>query len=370
MQRHLVWVLGLALMAAAAVPALAADATTGGIHGTVIDAVTGDPFPTGGDHLVIVDAFNTGTLARYRVTGVAPSGAYAFSSLPTGHYKVRFRYFDESSLSRYLWHGGTQSFDTATPVQVIAAASLTLDASLPAMAGAPVSGTITEQGSGDPLGNPDPAIPCYFVELYEASGISIGVQSSADAAGAWSTLGLAPAGELTALAAYSRWCADGPPHLDRWYRGASGWPFQPVNLVADPRTFATADLFTVTAGVAVTGIDLALLPAPTCGGKAPTIFGTTLNDRIIGTAGPDVIVGLAGRDVIRGQGGNDLICGNAGPDRLVGGAGHDLLLGNRGHDVLLGRLGDDILRGGVGVDTADGGPGTDTCEAETTTNCP
>lgn len=373
MRRHFVWVLGLVVLAAATVPALAADATTGGIHGKVLDAVTGSPFPTGSGRLVIVDAFHTDTLARYRVTGVAPSGAYAFDNLPIGDYKVRFRYLDGSGLSRYMWHsaaGGTQSFNTATPVRVLPAASLLLDASLPAMTGAAVSGTITEQGSGGPLGNPDPAVPCYFVELYEASGISIGTQSAPDAAGAWSTLGRAPAGRLTALAAYSRWCADGPPHLDRWYGGASGWPFQPDNLVADPRTFATADLFTVNDGVPVTGIDIALLAAPTCGGKAPTIFGTTLNDWITGTAGPDVIVGLAGRDVIRGLGGNDVICGNAGPDRLVGGAGHDVLLGNRGDDLLLGGPGNDILRGGLGIDTADGGLGTDVCVAETSSNCP
>lgn len=370
MQRHSIWAVALALAAAIAAPALAADATTGGIHGKVIDGVTGCPFPIGGGHLVIVDAFNTTTLDRYRVAGVGADGGYAFSDLPTGQYKVRFRHTDASRLDRYMWHGGTRSFDTATPVQVMPAASLMLDAGLPALAGAMVSGTITEQRSGDPLGNLDPQVPCYFVELYEASGISIGMQFSADAAGSWSTLGLAPAGEITALAAYSRWCGDGPPHLDRWYEGASGWPFQPDNLVADPRTFATADLFIVTDGVAVPGIDIALLPAPTCGGNAPTIFGTTLSDRISGTAGPDVIVGLAGRDVIRGLGGNDVICGNAGPDRLVGGAGHDILLGNRGNDVLLGRLGDDILRGGVGIDTADGGLGTDVCVAETISNCP
>lgn len=373
MRRHSTWALALALAAAIAAPALASDATTGGIHGKVIDGVTGYPFPTGGSHLVIVDAFNITTLDRYRVVGVDAGGGYALSDLPTGQYKVRFRYTDSSGLQRYMWHratGGTRSFDTATPVTVIAAASLNLDADLPALLGAPVSGTISERGTGDPLGNPDPETPCYFVELYEASGISMGLIEYPDASGDWSTLGLAPAGELTALAGYSRWCTDSPPHLDRWYRGASGWPFQPENLVAEARTFATADLFTVVDGIPVTGIDIGLIPAPTCAGRAPTIFGTTLGDRITGTTGRDVIVGLAGRDRIRGLGGNDLICGGPGNDRLIGNPGKDRLFGDLGNDLLEGRLGDDILRGGPGIDTADGGPGTDLCVAETLIDCP
>jgi hypothetical protein len=370
MRRHLIWTTILALAAATAVPALAAEGTTGAIGGAVEDGVTGMPFPTGGSHLVVIDAYHTATMQRYRVLGVDAVGAYTIPNLPLGYYKVRFRYADASGLNRYLWYGGTQSFDTATLVHVLGGALSRVDVSIPLTPGAPVSGIITERGSGAPLGNADPATPCYFAQLYEASGIGIGQIASADAAGVWSVQGLAPAGSLTAVAGYSKWCADSPPHLDRWYMGASGWPFQPDNLVAEARTFATARLFTVADGVPVTGIDLALMPAPACAGKVPTIFGTTLADRITGTAGPDVIVGLAGRDRILGLGGNDVICGNAGRDRLIGNAGRDRLLGNLGDDLLRGGLGDDVLRGGRGMDTADGGAGADVCVAETVGNCP
>lgn len=375
MRRHLIWITILLMAAGSAAPAPAADATPGAIHGKVLDGVSAMPFPVGGANLVMVDAFNTATMARYRIPtattpGVDAAGNYQISNLPPGGYRVRFRYVNGSGLNRYMWYGGTLSFDTATVVTVLAGASAEVNVSLPRLAGAAVSGRLTERGTGDPLGNPDPAEGCYFVQLYEASGIGIGEVMTADALGAWSTSGRAPAGQLTAMAGYSKWCADSPPHLDRWYRGVSGWPFQPNNLVAEARTFATAELFTVTNAVPVTGIDIALIPAPTCAGRAPTIFGTTLRDLITGTTGRDVIVGLAGRDRIRGLGGNDLICGGAGKDRLIGNAGKDRLFGDLNDDLLEGRLGDDILRGGPGIDTADGGPGTDLCVAETLIGCP
>lgn len=360
MRRNITRVAVLLLLAATALPALAAGPGTGSIAGTVRDQVTGMPFPGGGANLVMIDAFNTATMFRGRAEA-GPGGAYTIPNLEPGTYKVRFRYQSASGLSRYLWHGGTQSFDTADPVTVLAGASLALDISLPVTPGGAVSGTITEAGSGDPLGDPDPAVSCYFVQLYEASGIGTGQLSLADAAGAWATDGLAPAGQLTAVGGYSKWCGDEPPHLDQWYRGASGWPFEPDNLVADARTFATAELFTVADGVAVTGIDFELMVAPTCRGQAPTMFGTTLNDTIDGTAYRDVIVGLAGHDRISGLAGNDLLCGNAGRDTLNG---------NAGNDTLAGGAGSDRLTGGPGTDKAVGGGGTDTCDAETVVGCP
>ena len=84
-------------------------------------------------------------------------------------------------------------------------------------------------------------------------------------------------------------------------------------------------------GVPVAGIDIAMLPAPTCRGKTPTIFGTTLADAITGTATRDIISGLAGNDTINGRGGNDLICGDAGNDTLTGGNGlKDVAVGGPG----------------------------------------
>ena len=211
------------------------------------------------------------------------------------------------------------------------------------MRGAEVSGTVSEKGTGAPLGG-----DCFYVELFEASGISLGVLFEVAAGtGEWDTAGKVPAGKLTALAAYSVYppgCDAGPTHLDTWYGGASGFPLHATDLSADPATFATADRFTVVTGVALAGVDVTMIPAPTCRGKTPTIFGTTLADTINGTATRDIISGLAGNDTINGRGGNDLICGDAGNDTLTGGNGLN--------------------------DVALGGPGaSDACNAETMIGC-
>lgn len=67
--------------------------------------------------------------------------------------------------------------------------------------------------------------------------------------------------------------------------------------------------------------------APTCGGLAATIVGTTKDDELVGTTGPDVIAGLGGQDRIDGAAGNDVICGDAGADLLLGGDGDDRIYG-------------------------------------------
>ena len=64
-----------------------------------------------------------------------------------------------------------------------------------------------------------------------------------------------------------------------------------------------------------------MLPAPTCRGRVPTIFGTTLADEIVGTGARDIIAALGGDDWIHGKAGNDLICGGAGNDTIDAGAG-------------------------------------------------
>jgi hypothetical protein len=98
-----------------------------------------------------------------------------------------------------------------------------------------------------------------------------------------------------------------------------------------------------------------LAPAPAypaggqrCGGRVPTIVGTTGDDRIRGTKQADVIVGLTGRDIISGRGGRDRICGNRGRDHLHGGRGADRLAGNRNNDTLAGGPRRNNLLGGLG----------------------
>jgi len=344
MWRNVAWVSILLVVAALAVPAAAIDrAAPTAISGTVVNTATGLPFTS---ETVIVDVFNVNTMARKVVWGVDPDGHYTVSGLDAGTYKVRFRVqSDAGSLIRYRWHGDKANFDAATPVPVPLYATVTVNASLAVLRGAEVSGTVSEQGTGVPLGG-----DCFYVELFEASGISLGLLLLVDAGtGEWDTSGKVPAGKLTALAAYSVYppgCETGPTHLDTWHGGASGFPLHATDLSADPATFATADRFTVLNGVALADVDLTMLPAPTCRGKTPTIFGTTLADEIVGTGGRDIISGLAGNDWIDGRAGNDLICGDSGNDNIDGGAGTK--------------------------DIVDGGPGLlDVCvNAESTYRCP
>jgi uncharacterized protein YkwD len=89
-----------------------------------------------------------------------------------------------------------------------------------------------------------------------------------------------------------------------------------------------------------------------CGGRPPTILGTSEDDVINGTAGPDVIHGLGGDDVIHGLGGDDIICGGGGDDQLWGDAGNDLLASGGGNDTLTGGDGGDEMRGQADRDVA------------------
>ena len=56
----------------------------------------------------------------------------------------------------------------------------------------------------------------------------------------------------------------------------------------------------------------------TCGGQAPTIYGTVGNDEITGTPGNDVIAALDGEDVVDAGGGKDTVCGGFGADGRQG----------------------------------------------------
>jgi hypothetical protein len=339
MRRNAAWLAILLVVAVLAVPAAAIDrAAPTAISGTVINAATGLPFSSG---TIGVDVFNVATMVRKSVWVTDPDGHYTISGLDAGTYKVRFRVVsDAGSLIRYRWNDNKANFDAATPVVVPLYSTITVNASLAVLRGAEVSGTVSEQGTGAPLGG-----DCFYVELFEASGISLGILFEVAADGSWDTAGKVPAGKLAALAAYSVYpsgCESGPTHLDTWRGGASGYPLHASDLSADPAAFATAGRFTVVNGVALGAVNIAMLPAPTCRGKAPTIFGTTLADTINGTAARDIISGLSGADTINGLGGNDLLCGDAGNDSLTGGAG---------------------------TDTGVGGPGTDACNVDNPIGC-
>lgn len=120
--------------------------------------------------------------------------------------------------------------------------------------------------------------------------------------------------------------------------------------------YAENDVDTETTTVVAAGGDGA---AATCGGRSPTIVGTTGNDVLVGTAKNDVILALGGNDTVRGLGGKDIVCGAAGNDTIKGKAGNDLLKGGSGDDRIRGGGGDDVLRGGGGFDRLFGGTGAD-----------
>jgi streptogramin lyase len=105
-------------------------------------------------------------------------------------------------------------------------------------------------------------------------------------------------------------------------------------------------------------VDTLIEPAR-CGGRIPTVVGTTGADVLNGSAFADVIDTLGGNDVVNGLGGNDVICGGAGRDGLRGGPGRDRLYGQAGRDKLVGGSGRDKLVGGKGKDKLKGGKGKD-----------
>jgi hypothetical protein len=353
MRRKLAWVIVLLVVAALAVPATATPRLdVGTIYGHILDSTTGMAFPVGGAEWLVVDIFDTATMTRTVKYIMDPTGLYQFVNLPAGTYKMRFRYWDaDLNLIRYRWYGDRGNFGIATPIVLAEGGQVEINVSLKPMRGAELSGTLAERGTGSPLNT-----ACYSIELFEASGISLGWLPYPDASGNWSVAKV-PVGRWTALATvttgvydidgdgtFETDCGTSPTHLDTWYKGASGWPLRRSNLVADAHTFPTANTFGVVAGVDVTGVNITLPSAPTCRGKVPTMYGTTLADTIDGTAARDVISGLAGADTINGRAGSDLMCGDGGNDAITGGAGL--------HDI------------------AAGGPGTgDTCNAEIMFGC-
>ena len=103
----------------------------------------------------------------------------------------------------------------------------------------------------------------------------------------------------------------------------------------------------------------------TCGGRTPTITGTSRGDVIDGTAGDDVILTLGGNDIVQGRGGNDVICGGAGGDALYGDEGDDAIDGGDDRDTLDGGGGNDSILGGGGNDVIHGGDDNDSIDAGT-----
>jgi Ca2+-binding RTX toxin-like protein len=106
--------------------------------------------------------------------------------------------------------------------------------------------------------------------------------------------------------------------------------------------------------------------APTCWGRAVTVWGTPGDDVIHGTSAGEVIHGRGGDDIIYSHNTNetpsgpDFICGGSGTDTLRGSEVDEALVGGFGHDTLEGggAADGDLLVGGPGNDSLDGGAGS------------
>ena len=399
----------LALCAAVVAVAPTATAAPGDatLRGVVVDGATGAPFPAASNWSLAVDLFRVSD--GKRVVGFFPAdgvGAYELPSVPPGDYRLRFRVFEGAAgsaltITRYQWYssaGPVASYDLAETITFAPDEVKTIDEALDPIApgGALEIGVIDVTTSSPPA--PD---ACLWVTVFEESGIGIGLVRGFGE-GSPVSIGTLPDGGYKVVV-FQRYddpaagCPDpGPAYLDQWYGGVRGSGFLPTNdaFFTDTPYFDSGTVVDVAGGD--TAIEVPIQPTPRCGGRPPTIIGTSLDDTIDGTAGDDIIVALGGDDTVRGLGGDDTICagggadvvsggpgddriygnagaddlrGNAGRDVIRGGRGKDLIRGGRGHDELHGNRGNDTIYGGWGADVAWGGPGTDRCRALVTYGC-
>lgn len=125
-----------------------ADVVMAPSRGTVEGEVAGGAGPLAGALALVLE--RGGTVERvvaadatghYEVTGIAPGEHLVGFVDPAGGHQVRF-------------HADSPSVPGATPVPVAAGERVTIDAALPAQAGVAaagtITGTVTEEGSGDP----------------------------------------------------------------------------------------------------------------------------------------------------------------------------------------------------------------------------
>lgn len=150
---------------------------TAAVEGTVTAEATGDPVAGA---WVVVLPFATDVVAGGAVT--AGDGTYRVEDLPAGEYLVAF--VDASGVFAFEYSDGVQAVDDATPVELEAGATTTADASLLAGgepsddvgAAGSVTGTVIEDGTGDPLEG-------VWIAAIGSNGLAGG--ATTDAAGAF-----------------------------------------------------------------------------------------------------------------------------------------------------------------------------------------
>jgi Ca2+-binding RTX toxin-like protein len=194
-----------------------------------------------------------------------------------------------------------------------------------------ISGTVTETGTGVPLGD-----TCVDVRDLDFGTFSF---TLTDETGGYEV----PVRPGAYVVGFFDECDDSNDHKSEWYD--------------DVETLGAATEVSVTSSADASNINAMLDPA--CPGwgfrNATHVIGTDGPDVLVGGPGDDVLCGLGGNDRIRGEGGRDVLIGDVGRDKLVGGDGADFFSGDTGHDELFGGNGADFIQGGNGQDRLRGG---------------
>jgi len=219
---------------------------SGTVSGRVTDSGTGN-----GIQNVNVNVFNiaTGLWAGYAYTD--SSGAYKFSGLASGSYKL---YFNSGNYVEQ-WYSGKNDWTAATVVTLSAPGSIT-DVNVIMVKGGTITGTVTDKDSG--LG-----IPGVNVYAYDAATGYIHYSGTTNDSGNYQIFGIAGG---TYKLRFSNQYLSG--YLEQWYSGKTG--------------LSSATPVTVTNAAITSGINAAMLKGGRITGK--------VTDSVSGSPIPQVYV--------------------------------------------------------------------------------
>jgi 5-hydroxyisourate hydrolase-like protein (transthyretin family) len=205
------------------------------LTGHLTSAQTGEPITSVGVRLH--DA-GTGTQLQSFFPSVDPAGAYRIKGIPAGTYRIQFQPFDQ--IHGTEWYDDAPSFETADDVVVPAAGLVEgIDAQL--SEGASIAGTVTSSATGEPIDS-------ACIEVYAASQLGFPTRTSCvGTAGTYKVRGLSEGNYVI------RTRDNVEEHVAEWY--------------SDRETGASANIVSVGAEAAVTGIDVALDPGSRIRGR-------------------------------------------------------------------------------------------------------
>ncbi len=224
-----------------ALPARSARSTTdtvlGSISGAVTDETTGEPIPG-----ICVWAYIEPSGVRLGVVSTDSQGLYSIADLVSGDYRIKFSDVCDGSPTYVTeWYDDQPGFLGSNLVAVSASGNTPgIDAAL--MRGGSISGTVTDEVTGEPLAG-------ICVSGSAAGSDSFLSSDITDAAGHYS-FGLLGSGEYGVY--FLDACDGSVDYAHEWFE----------NQIA----FSEADLITVTAPADTPGIDAELAPGGTISG--------------------------------------------------------------------------------------------------------